>query len=150
MPVAAAPVSTSMTGVTSTRWIQLVLGLIAMMSISSPQYVWTLFTKSFQDHLHTNLPAIQITFSIVIVLQTWLSPLQGFLIERLGPKLLIGLGAMMSGGLNASLLARWRAWRSALLSAAEPSVIRPLGMAVLRYVTLEPRSGSSQGLSRPH
>src|SRR5665213_2826798 len=33
---------------TSTRWIQLVLGLIAMMSISSPQYVWTLFTKPLQ------------------------------------------------------------------------------------------------------
>jgi MFS transporter, OFA family, oxalate/formate antiporter len=26
------------------RWSQLVLGLIAMMAISSPQYVWTLFT----------------------------------------------------------------------------------------------------------
>ena len=43
-----------------------------MMSISSPQYVWTLFTKSFQDGLHTTLPAIQITFSLLIVLQTWL------------------------------------------------------------------------------
>jgi hypothetical protein len=63
-----------MSQATSTRWIRLVLGLIAMMSISSPQYVWTLFTKSFQDNLHTNLPAVQVTFSIVIVLQTWLSP----------------------------------------------------------------------------
>jgi OFA family oxalate/formate antiporter-like MFS transporter len=36
---------------TSARWIQLVLGLIAMMSISSPQYVWTLFTKPLQDAL---------------------------------------------------------------------------------------------------
>src|SRR3978361_2449150 len=97
MPVAAAPVSTSMTQATSTRWTQLVLGLIAMMSISSPQYVWTLFTKSFQDNLHTTLPAIQITFSILIVLQTWLSPAQGFLVDKFGPKLLIAVGCLLSG-----------------------------------------------------
>ena len=56
----------------STRWAQLFLGVIAMMSISSPQYVWTLFTKSFQDGVGATLPAIQVTFSILIVLQTWL------------------------------------------------------------------------------
>jgi OFA family oxalate/formate antiporter-like MFS transporter len=81
----------------STRWIQLVLGLIAMMSISSPQYVWTLFTKSFQENLHTTLPAIQITFSILIVLQTWLSPVQGFLVDKFGPRLLIAVGCLLSG-----------------------------------------------------
>jgi oxalate/formate antiporter len=85
------------TSKTSTRWIQLVLGLIAMMSISSPQYVWTLFTKSFQDGLHTTLPAIQITFSILIVLQTWLSPLQGYLVDKFGARALIAIGCLMSG-----------------------------------------------------
>src|SRR6202046_396475 len=98
MPVAATTVSTSTTQATSvTRWTQLVLGLIAMMSISSPQYVWTLFTKSFQDNLHTNLAAIQITFSIVIVLQTWLSPLQGYLVDKFGARLLIAIGCLLSG-----------------------------------------------------
>jgi oxalate/formate antiporter len=85
------------TSKTSTRWIQLVLGLIAMMSISSPQYVWTLFTKSFQDGLHTTLPAIQITFSILIVLQTWLSPLQGYLVDKFGARMLIAIGCLLSG-----------------------------------------------------
>jgi len=85
------------TSKTSTRWIQLVLGLIAMMSISSPQYVWTLFTKSFQDGLHTTLPAIQITFSILIVLQTWLSPLQGYLVDKFGARVLIAIGCLLSG-----------------------------------------------------
>jgi len=46
----------------STRWVQLGLGLVAMMSISSPQYVWTLFTKPLQTSLGVGLPAIQITF----------------------------------------------------------------------------------------
>jgi oxalate/formate antiporter len=81
----------------ATRWVQLVLGLIAMMSISSPQYVWTLFTKSFQDGLGATLPAIQVTFSILIVLQTWLSPLQGYLVDKFGPRLLIAFGCAMSG-----------------------------------------------------
>jgi OFA family oxalate/formate antiporter-like MFS transporter len=83
--------------VTSTRWIQLVLGVIAMMSISSPQYVWTLFTKSFQDGLGASLADIQWTFSILIILQTWLSPIQGYLVDKFGPRLLIAVGCLMSG-----------------------------------------------------
>ena len=79
------------------RWIQLVLGLIAMMAISSPQYVWTLFVKSFQTTTGATLPAIQITFSLLIVLQTWFSPAQGWLIDKFGPKLLIAAGTVLSG-----------------------------------------------------
>ena len=81
----------------STRWIQLVLGLIAMMSISSPQYVWTLFTKPLQEALGTTLPALQVTFTIVIVLQTWLSPVQGYLVDRFGARNLIAAGCLLSG-----------------------------------------------------
>ena len=93
----ASTMNGSVSSVSSTRWIQLVMGLVAMMSISSPQYVWTLFTKSFQDNLHTTLPAIQITFSILIVLQTWLSPAQGYLVDKFGPRLLIAVGCALSG-----------------------------------------------------
>jgi OFA family oxalate/formate antiporter-like MFS transporter len=95
MSAISQPVATSATA--STRWIQLVLGLIAMMSISSPQYVWTLFTKSFQDGLGSTLADIQWTFSILIILQTWLSPIQGYLVDKFGPRLLIAVGCLMSG-----------------------------------------------------
>src|ERR1035438_160115 len=81
----------------SSRWAQLGLGLIAMMAISSPQYVWTLFVKPFQSATGGALPAIQITFSLLIVLQTWLSPFQGWLIERFGARFLITLGCILSG-----------------------------------------------------
>ena len=87
----------AMASTSSTRWVQLLLGVIAMMSISSPQYVWTLFTKSFGDNVGATLPAIQVTFSILIVLQTWLSPLQGYLVDRFGPRLLIAFGCALSG-----------------------------------------------------
>ena len=80
-----------------TRWTQLVLGLVIMMTISSPQYVWTLFTKPFQAVTGGSLAQIQFTFSLLIVLQTFFSPAQGWLIERFGPKILIGAGAALSG-----------------------------------------------------
>jgi oxalate/formate antiporter len=80
------------------RWNQLVLGLIAMMSISSPQYVWTLFTGPLNTKLGTTLAELQWTFSLLIILQTWFSPFQAYLVDRFGPRLLISIGALMSGG----------------------------------------------------
>jgi OFA family oxalate/formate antiporter-like MFS transporter len=88
---------TQTTGFLGSRWIQLILGLICMMAISSPQYVWTLFTKPLMAQLGVSLTQLQVTFSIFIVLQTFLSPLQGYLIEKFGPKLLLAAGAIMTG-----------------------------------------------------
>jgi oxalate/formate antiporter len=81
----------------TTAWKQLLLGFIVMMTISSPQYVWTLFVPSFQKTTGAILSEVQWTITFLIVLQTWLSPLQGYLVEKLGPKVLIGFGAVMSG-----------------------------------------------------
>jgi oxalate/formate antiporter len=80
------------------RWNQLVLGIIAMMAISSPQYVWTLFTGPLNKQLGTTLAELQWAFSLLIILQTWCSPLQAYLVDRFGPRLLISVGALMSGG----------------------------------------------------
>lgn len=81
----------------STRWIQLLLGLICMMSISSPQYVWALFTKPLGTTLGASAPRLQVTFSILIVLQTFFSPFQGWLVERFGPRWLIAAGCALTG-----------------------------------------------------
>ena len=80
-----------------TRWVQLLLGLICMMAISSPQYVWTLFTKPIGGALGVSPAALQVTFSLLIVLQTFFSPAQGWLVERFGPRRLIALGTVLSG-----------------------------------------------------
>jgi MFS transporter, OFA family, oxalate/formate antiporter len=79
------------------RWVQLLLGLVVMMTISSPQYVWTLFVKPFQTTTGASLAAVQVTFTLVIVLQTFFSPVQGWLIDRFSPKLMIAIGAALSG-----------------------------------------------------
>jgi OFA family oxalate/formate antiporter-like MFS transporter len=79
------------------RWIQLLLGLVCMVVISSPQYVWTLFTQPLMGSLHASLAQIQITFSLLIVVQTFLSPCQGFLIDKFGPRALLSLGGALTG-----------------------------------------------------
>ena len=76
----------------ATRWIQLLLGLVCMMAISSPQYVWTLFTRPLGAALGAAPAAIQVTFSLLIVLQTFFSPFQGWLVDRFGPRRLIAGG----------------------------------------------------------
>ena len=79
------------------RWIQLALGVLCMMAISSPQYVWALFTKPLLGQVGGSLAQLQVTFSILIVLQTFFSPFQGFLVDRFGPRLLLSLGALLTG-----------------------------------------------------
>jgi OFA family oxalate/formate antiporter-like MFS transporter len=81
----------------SSRWVQLCLGMIAMMAISSPQYVWALFTGPLTEKLHAPLAEIQVTFSLLIILQTFLSPAQGYLVDRFGPRILLSAGAALTG-----------------------------------------------------
>ncbi|MFZ3360597.1 MAG: oxalate/formate MFS antiporter [Xanthobacteraceae bacterium] len=82
----------------SNRWNQLILGVIAMMAISSPQYVWTLFTGPLNQKLGTTLAELQWTISLLVILQTWFSPFQAYLVDRFGPRVLISVGALLSGG----------------------------------------------------
>src|SRR5271154_2726227 len=82
----------------SNRWNQLILGVIAMMAISSPQYVWTLFTGPLNQKLGTSLAEVQWTVSLLVILQTWFSPFQAYLVDRFGPRLLISIGALLAGG----------------------------------------------------
>jgi oxalate/formate antiporter len=79
------------------RWLQLLLGLVCMIVISSPQYVWALFTQPLSAALGTSLAQLQITFSILIVIQTFLSPFQGVLVDRFGPRVLLSIGTVIAG-----------------------------------------------------
>src|SRR6201997_2928854 len=76
------------------RWAQLVAGIIAMMAIANLQYAWTLFTKPMQSHLKVSLTAIQGIFSLFILVETWLVPFEGYLVDRIGPRIMLGFGAI--------------------------------------------------------
>jgi oxalate/formate antiporter len=57
-----------------------------------------LFTGPLNQKLGTTLAELQWTFSLLIILQTWCSPAQAYLVDRFGPRMLISIGALMSGG----------------------------------------------------
>ena len=77
------------------RWIQLIAGIVAMMAVANLQYAWTLFTKPIQAHLHVSLVAVQWTFTLFIALETWLVPFEGYLVDRIGPRFMLGFGSIM-------------------------------------------------------
>jgi MFS transporter, OFA family, oxalate/formate antiporter len=79
------------------RWIQLIAGIVAMMAIANLQYAWTLFTKPIQAHLHASLVAVQWTFTLFVFLETWLVPFEGYLVDIIGPRLMLGLGSILVG-----------------------------------------------------
>jgi OFA family oxalate/formate antiporter-like MFS transporter len=79
------------------RWVQLIAGIVAMMAIANLQYAWTLFTKPLQSHLNVKLSMIQLAFTLFILVETWLVPFEGYLVDRIGPRLMLGVGGLMVG-----------------------------------------------------
>ena len=79
------------------RWFKLVASVIAMIMIANLQYAWTLFVKPMQQATGWKLSDIQWAFTLFILFQTWVQPAQGFLIDRLGPRLFITAAAVMCG-----------------------------------------------------
>lgn len=81
----------------SKRWFQLVLGICCMITIANLQYGWTLFVAPIDEKYHWGRPAIQLAFTIFILTETWLVPLEGYLIDRIGPRLMVAGGGALVG-----------------------------------------------------
>jgi OFA family oxalate/formate antiporter-like MFS transporter len=79
------------------RWFQLVASVIAMVMIANLQYAWTLFVKPMQAGTGWKLSEIQYAFTLFILFQTWVQPAQGFLIDRLGPRVFTTLAGVLCG-----------------------------------------------------
>jgi oxalate/formate antiporter len=56
-----------------------------------------LFTRPLTQSLGVAPAALQVTFSLLIVMQTFCSPVQGWLVDRFGPRLLISVGTVLTG-----------------------------------------------------
>src|SRR6476660_2254563 len=69
------------------RWWQLALGVVCMSMIANLQYGWTLFVNPIHDKHGWSVPAIQFGFSVFVVIETWLVPFEGYLVDKIGPKL---------------------------------------------------------------
>jgi OFA family oxalate/formate antiporter-like MFS transporter len=81
----------------ATRWGQLIFGIICMVMIANLQYGWTLFVNPIDQKYHWGRAAIQVAFTIFVLTETWLVPIEGYLIDRYGPKVMIcGSGVLVA------------------------------------------------------
>jgi len=81
----------------ATRWGQLVFGIICMVMIANLQYGWTLFVGPIDQKYHWGRAAIQVAFTIFVLTETWLVPIEGYLIDKFGPRAMIsGSGVLVA------------------------------------------------------
>jgi len=77
------------------RPVQLVVGIICMVMIANLQYGWTLFVLPIDNKFHWGRPSIQVAFSIFVLFETWLVPVEGWLVDRFGPRIVVLVGGIL-------------------------------------------------------
>jgi len=81
----------------SYRWLQLLVGIVCMAMIANLQYGWTLFVNPLDAKYHWGRASIQVAFTIFVLLETWLVPIEGYLVDRYGPRLVVLAGGILCG-----------------------------------------------------
>lgn len=81
--------------ITSNRWVQLVLGILCMAMIANLQYGWTVFVDPMHDKMGWTKAAIQVAFSIFVLTETWLVPVEGWAMDKFGPRPVVMFGAVL-------------------------------------------------------
>ena len=89
---AATPATPSSSGF---RWVQLVMGIVCMAMIANLQYGWTLFVDPIDAKSHWGRAAIQAAFTIFVVTETWLVPVEAWFVDKYGPSIVVMFGGVM-------------------------------------------------------
>src|SRR2546422_4546478 len=79
------------------RWLILFFSVLSMVAVANFQYGWTLFVPPLQKHLRAEQAAVQVTFTVFVLLETWLVPFEGWLVDKFGPRLLVMIGGVCAG-----------------------------------------------------
>jgi MFS transporter, OFA family, oxalate/formate antiporter len=79
----------------ATRWGQLAFGIICMVMIANLQYGWTLFVGPIDVKYQWGRAAIQVAFTIFVLTETWLVPIEGYLIDKFGPRIMISASGVL-------------------------------------------------------
>lgn len=82
----------------SPRWQILIPAVIAMLAIANLQYAWTLFTTDIVKSMHARLDAVQWTLTFFIIAQTALFPVNAWLVDRFGPRVVVTLASLLVAG----------------------------------------------------
>ncbi|GEP12093.1 oxalate/formate MFS antiporter [Methylobacterium gnaphalii] len=91
---AAAPIAER---ASANRWLQLGFGVACMVAAANIQYAWTLFVPEIQKTFGWDRAAIQVAFTIFVIVQTWLTPIEGYFIDKYGPSRVVLFGGLMTG-----------------------------------------------------
>src|SRR6476661_5620332 len=79
------------------RWTQLLIGIVCMAMIANLQYGWTLFVNPIVDKYGWSRAAVQVAFTIFVLTETWLVPIEGYLVDRFGPRPVVLVGGLLCG-----------------------------------------------------
>src|SRR5882724_8347172 len=82
----------------SPRWQILIPSVIAMLAIANLQYAWTLFTTDITRSMHARLDAVQWTLTFFVIAQTALFPINAFLCDKFGPRVVVTLASLFVAG----------------------------------------------------
>ena len=77
------------------RWIQLLLGIVCMATIANLQYGWTLFVNPIDQRYHWGRAAIQVAFTLFVLTETWLVPIEGWLVDKFGPRMVVVVSGLL-------------------------------------------------------
>jgi len=77
------------------RWVQLVAGVICMVMIANLQYGWTYFVDPIDSRFHWGRTSIQVAFTIFVATETWLVPIEGWFVDRFGPRIVVMFGGIV-------------------------------------------------------
>jgi OFA family oxalate/formate antiporter-like MFS transporter len=78
-------------------WVQLVAGVICMAMIANLQYGWTVFVDPMSAKQGWSRAAIQVSFTIFVLVETWLVPFEAALVDRYGPRVMVAAGGVLAG-----------------------------------------------------
>ena len=94
----AGPTSPAVSdSILSNRWTILFFSVLSMVAVANFQYGWTLFVTPLQKQFGVEQALIQVTFTVFVLLETWLVPFEGWLVDKFGPRLLVMIGGVLAG-----------------------------------------------------
>jgi len=79
------------------RWTQLAVGVLCMVMIANLQYGWTFFVTDIEKTFGWDRAAIQWAFTLFVLFETWLVPVEGWFVDKYGPRSVVMFGGVLCG-----------------------------------------------------
>jgi MFS transporter, OFA family, oxalate/formate antiporter len=104
------------------RWVQLAMGVVCMAMIANLQYGWTLFVDPIDQKFHWGRSAIQLAFTLFVVTETWLVPVEAWFVDKYGPRAVV-----MFGGVTIAIAWVLNSYANSLLLLYAAAIVSGIG-----------------------